>query len=487
MMSSFIQMQSPSGLGSLPSNTIANPRGDVKAITTRSSVAYEGPSILPTSPFSLPKEVERELEVTMDKKLSLPNLTHTCMALELATRSIAYPTGIAEDVFVQVGKFTFLADFVVVDYDELDLLDPFPLGNEDENFDPEADLRKIKYLVNQDLSTKPNIEIIDPIFEKFTNETALDYSPPPREDDDDDDDDDSKMKLLVEAHIIESNVLLTLLLTSDSTLPEESSKSSEIASLSSSPFGNKDKVFNPSILIWGGTHISNDESKVNDLKYKDLILEEHNFLSISSDQKLMFFLELTVIETLLSFSSENEDKVFNPEILISKGIQSFTLRLSHRTYETFKIINNHPNIFNKGPMKFFSFFYCCPKDKEIQVTLVFAILSLNPFVKIPYGEIKVRIEVLSMLWENRLLIPEGSLSLSRKLDHGRFVPDVTVRLKGEGNNNNNKFKADKSLLDHGRLAYRRGSFQKGRGSPGRNKTPGPWSARIPMWQLFKGP
>nr|GEY29080.1 hypothetical protein [Tanacetum cinerariifolium] len=29
-------------------------------------------------------------------------------------------------------------------------------------------------------------------------------------------------------------------------------------------------------------------------------------------------------------------------------------------------------------------------------------------------------------------------------------------------------------------------FQKGQGSPGRNKTPGPWSARIPMWQLFKG-
>nr|GFA40255.1 hypothetical protein [Tanacetum cinerariifolium] len=29
-------------------------------------------------------------------------------------------------------------------------------------------------------------------------------------------------------------------------------------------------------------------------------------------------------------------------------------------------------------------------------------------------------------------------------------------------------------------------FKEGRGSPGRNKNPGPWSARIPMWQLFKG-
>ncbi|GJU81699.1 reverse transcriptase domain-containing protein [Tanacetum coccineum] len=50
------------------------------------------------------------------KKLSLPELAPTRMTLELATRTVAYPVGIAEDVFVQVGKFTFRADFVVVDY-----------------------------------------------------------------------------------------------------------------------------------------------------------------------------------------------------------------------------------------------------------------------------------------------------------------------------------------------------------------------------------
>ncbi|GJZ88901.1 hypothetical protein Tco_0660683 [Tanacetum coccineum] len=52
---------STSGSGSLPSNTIANPKGDVKAITTRSGVSYNGPSI-----SSLPKEMENELEVTKD-------------------------------------------------------------------------------------------------------------------------------------------------------------------------------------------------------------------------------------------------------------------------------------------------------------------------------------------------------------------------------------------------------------------------------------
>ncbi|GJU04205.1 integrase, catalytic region, zinc finger, CCHC-type containing protein [Tanacetum coccineum] len=51
------------------------------------------------------------------KKFLLPELTLTRMTLELANRSFAYPIGVAKDVFVKVGKFHFLADFVVVDYD----------------------------------------------------------------------------------------------------------------------------------------------------------------------------------------------------------------------------------------------------------------------------------------------------------------------------------------------------------------------------------
>ncbi|GJQ98323.1 reverse transcriptase domain-containing protein [Tanacetum coccineum] len=52
--------------GTLPSNTIPNPKGEMKAITTRSGVAYEGPSI-PTNP-SPKKVVERETEETTDKE-----------------------------------------------------------------------------------------------------------------------------------------------------------------------------------------------------------------------------------------------------------------------------------------------------------------------------------------------------------------------------------------------------------------------------------
>ncbi|GKE32798.1 reverse transcriptase domain-containing protein, partial [Tanacetum coccineum] len=50
------------------------------------------------------------------KKLSLPELTPTQMILELADRSTTRPAGIAEDVFVKVGKFHFLTDFVVFDF-----------------------------------------------------------------------------------------------------------------------------------------------------------------------------------------------------------------------------------------------------------------------------------------------------------------------------------------------------------------------------------
>ncbi|GJW09645.1 reverse transcriptase domain-containing protein, partial [Tanacetum coccineum] len=213
---------STSGSGTLPSNTITNPKVDLKGITTQSGVAYQEPTI-PTTSFSPPKVVKRETKVTKDmvpptnnrstkdvqppvfqvqpqvpnskpvvtpvsnpmpnlkpsipypsrrndkrrrekandqiekfyeifkdlsfeisltdalihecltladlgasinlmplsvwKRLSLPELTPTCMTLKLADRSITQPIGIAKDVYVKVGKFQFLANFVVIDFD----------------------------------------------------------------------------------------------------------------------------------------------------------------------------------------------------------------------------------------------------------------------------------------------------------------------------------------------------------------------------------
>ncbi|GJX92192.1 reverse transcriptase domain-containing protein [Tanacetum coccineum] len=67
MLSKFVNSNTASTLGSgtLPSNTITNPKVDLKGITTRSSVAYQGPTI-PTTSSSPPKVVEREIEVTKD-------------------------------------------------------------------------------------------------------------------------------------------------------------------------------------------------------------------------------------------------------------------------------------------------------------------------------------------------------------------------------------------------------------------------------------
>ncbi|GKA55835.1 hypothetical protein Tco_0754907 [Tanacetum coccineum] len=66
MLSKFVNANtaSSSGTGSLPSNTVTNPKEDLKGITTRSGVAYQGPTIPTTS--SSPKVVERETEVTKD-------------------------------------------------------------------------------------------------------------------------------------------------------------------------------------------------------------------------------------------------------------------------------------------------------------------------------------------------------------------------------------------------------------------------------------
>nr|GEU51997.1 reverse transcriptase domain-containing protein [Tanacetum cinerariifolium] len=161
---------STSSSGTLPSKTITNPRSDLKAITTRSGVSYDGPQIPPSTSF-LPKVVENEPEATKDtvnptnnrstkdvqprwsrdlgkflipcdfpgmaeclaladlgasinlmpfsvwKRLSLPDLTPTCMTLELADRSISHPVGVAEDVYVKVGSFHFSAEFVIIDFD----------------------------------------------------------------------------------------------------------------------------------------------------------------------------------------------------------------------------------------------------------------------------------------------------------------------------------------------------------------------------------
>nr|GEW58862.1 DNA-directed DNA polymerase [Tanacetum cinerariifolium] len=240
ILGSFFQNQ-PSTSGTLPSNTVPTPKGEMKAVTTRSGLAYEGPSIPTESPFEkvdeqnteeildkehsnssgstaqvqppvvpilisepdvprtqtkptipypsrlndqkLREKATNQMEIffqifhdlhfdinftdalllmqkfsstiksllankdklfelakvslnencsamllkKLSKKLGDLELTPTRMTLKLADRSITRPKGVAEDVFVKVGKFHFPTDFVVVDF-EADPRVPLILG-----------------------------------------------------------------------------------------------------------------------------------------------------------------------------------------------------------------------------------------------------------------------------------------------------------------------------------------------------------------------
>nr|GEW70052.1 hypothetical protein [Tanacetum cinerariifolium] len=72
MMASFFQMNtaSTSGSGPLPSNTIANPKGKLKAITTRSGLVLDGPSVPIPPPFINLEEAERAKETLTDPELA---------------------------------------------------------------------------------------------------------------------------------------------------------------------------------------------------------------------------------------------------------------------------------------------------------------------------------------------------------------------------------------------------------------------------------
>nr|GEV37987.1 reverse transcriptase domain-containing protein [Tanacetum cinerariifolium] len=71
--------------------------------------------VLKKLPKKLGASINR-MPLSIWKKLRLPTLNDTKMVLELADRTISKPTGVAENVFVKVGKFYFPADFVVLDF-----------------------------------------------------------------------------------------------------------------------------------------------------------------------------------------------------------------------------------------------------------------------------------------------------------------------------------------------------------------------------------
>ncbi|GJW61844.1 reverse transcriptase domain-containing protein [Tanacetum coccineum] len=116
MLSGFFQNQASTS-GTLPSNTIPNPKGEMKTITTRSGVAYEEPSI-PTK--SSPKKVvERDTEETTDKEQSnfqgstsqiLPPVTPISspepdVSKNLPKANIPYPSRLNQEKFHEKASY----------------------------------------------------------------------------------------------------------------------------------------------------------------------------------------------------------------------------------------------------------------------------------------------------------------------------------------------------------------------------------------------
>ncbi|GJZ83882.1 DNA-directed DNA polymerase, partial [Tanacetum coccineum] len=104
------------GFGSLPSSTEANPRDQVKLIST----TIEAEIIPDTQNWILPIRRAKlsVMPLSTYLNLGLGELAHTKLTVELANKTVKYPKGIAENVLVGIGKFVFPIDFIILDMPE---------------------------------------------------------------------------------------------------------------------------------------------------------------------------------------------------------------------------------------------------------------------------------------------------------------------------------------------------------------------------------
>nr|GEU36930.1 reverse transcriptase domain-containing protein [Tanacetum cinerariifolium] len=337
------------------------------------------------------------------KKLGLPELIFTRMTLELANRAICTPTGIGRDVFVPVGKFTFPVDFVIIDY-ESDPRVPLILGrpflrtaralievygeerilrdgderltlnmrHDTSSYSNQPDKESINMIniyndsyedyledlfVTNHLSGNPtfsshtdltSLKVINPLsgnttssspdhlLEEFADELALITFPPGNDD----------LPFDIELILEKLNILLTMI------LPRKWILFSRIRLM------REDKIKESKLLIDKlDPPRSSDflpSPECDSVLYEDF---SENFNPLLYE--LPFHKEVPGSETLLSFSYKNEEKVFNPGILTSKGVHTSLLsELSHRGPKAFRVIK----IF-ESPMEIFP----CSYGEDIHI------------------------------------------------------------------------------------------------------------------------
>ncbi|GKA16809.1 putative reverse transcriptase domain-containing protein, partial [Tanacetum coccineum] len=144
-------LQNERGFGSLPSSTKANLRDQVKSISTTIEVDSWLIRRIGSSQYAERRDhmdhnsrkLTLKLHISMNPypkrasvsviplltylNLGLGELAHTKLIVELVDRTVKYPKGIAENVLVRIGKFTFPIDFIILDTPE-DIKVPLILG-----------------------------------------------------------------------------------------------------------------------------------------------------------------------------------------------------------------------------------------------------------------------------------------------------------------------------------------------------------------------
>nr|GEZ77777.1 reverse transcriptase domain-containing protein [Tanacetum cinerariifolium] len=238
----------------------------------------------------------------------LPKLIPTRMTLELANRASCTPAGIARDVFILVGNFTFPVNFVIVDY-ESDPRVPLILGR--------LFLRTARALIDvhgeemilhddKDSSLKDSIDqknnahladiFVDYIPTMFTDEHTLDYSSPSIFDGEK----IKEFKLLIDELDLPCDFHPPL--EYDLFISQDFSKVDALPSTN-----NEDKIFNPGILI------QEKSVEINTCVVQDKKLAISNASLVFEDfdppfYEPLFFKEIPKSKMLLLFLSENEEK-----------------------------------------------------------------------------------------------------------------------------------------------------------------------------------
>nr|GEY07880.1 reverse transcriptase domain-containing protein [Tanacetum cinerariifolium] len=137
MFGQFMKMNtaSSSGLGTLPGNTITNPKEDLKGITTYSRTSYQGPTIPTSSSSSLPKVVERETEATKD---TVPPSFSDVIASGNPTPYYDLIVSTSSSTLTPFGD----SDFLLEEVDALLALEDDPTSPKVDQsyFDPEGDI-----------------------------------------------------------------------------------------------------------------------------------------------------------------------------------------------------------------------------------------------------------------------------------------------------------------------------------------------------------